>query len=125
MNKPYPQTVWNRSPFDVIEENESHWSSSRSSVAQGTPSLPSERRTQYRKIEQENKIPKRGIRNPSLYVPRILKELTEQEATQRRGDFINDPAMIEGIEKLERLVGKRNAHDYFQRVLYNLRYIEP
>lgn len=50
--------------------------------------------------------------------------LSPEETKQRRQDVLHNPAMIEGVEKLARLIGKKSAEEYFNKFFLNLKYTE-
>jgi hypothetical protein len=52
----------------------------------------------------------------------LCRVLTDEEANIRRRDFVETPGVVDGIYHLERVIGKKAAHDYFAKVLDNLKY---
>ena len=50
--------------------------------------------------------------------------LSDDETHTRQAAFISNPEAVAGIDNLAMLIGKENAHKYFQRVFDNLRYQE-
>lgn len=52
----------------------------------------------------------------------MCRALTDEQTAQRRNDFVSNQEAVAGIDKLAKLIGKEEAHAYFERVYYNLKY---
>jgi hypothetical protein len=50
-------------------------------------------------------------------------ELCEEEANKRRSEFITNEGVVAGIDNLAKMMGQKPAEKYFERVLYNLKYM--